>query len=168
MLSGPDVSGDRPAGDPRSAAAAAVGAYLDGTDLEVERVDEHTWFTMLAGERKRTIPVYLEVGERHLSVQSFFLRAPDEGEGALYAHLLGRHLRSYVLRFALAESGDLLVVGVIPHLAVTADEVDRLLGQLLVLVDEAFDRALRLGFAAYIAREQAWREERGATRNPIT
>ena len=156
------------AGQARTAARVAVEACLAASGLAVDRIDEGTWFTMLAGERKRTVPVYLEVGERHLSVQSFFLRGPDENEGGLYAYLLGRHLRSYVLRFALAETGDLLIVGVVPHLAVTEEEVDRLLGQLLSVADDAFDQALRLGFAGYIEREQQWRERSGLPRNPIT
>lgn len=150
-------------------AVEAVTAYLDAEEgLEPERVDERTWFVPLSGEHKRTIPVYLEVSERHLSVQSFFMRAPDENEAGLYAYLLSRHLRSYVLRFALATSGDLLLVGVVPLRAVDADELDRLLGQVLATADEAFDSALRLGFASYIEREQAWRERVGAPRNPIT
>jgi hypothetical protein len=152
----------------RDAAREAVAAYLDASGLDVERLDEGTWFTMLAGERKRTVPVYIEVGDRHLAVQSFFLRAPDENEGALYGYLLRRHMRSYTLRFAIAESGDLLLVGVVPLAAVDADEVDRLLGQLLAAADDAFDTALRLGFASYIEREQAWRERAGLQRNPIS
>lgn len=152
----------------REVAAAAVADYLAETDLEVEQLDDTTWFTMLAGERKRTVPAYLEVGERHLTIQSFFMRGPDENEGALYAYLLGRHLRSYVLRFALAESGDIIIVGVVPHRAVDGEELDRLLGQLLSAADDAFDKALRLGFASYIEREQEWRERSGMARNPIT
>jgi hypothetical protein len=155
-------------GRARAAAVAAVEAYLEATELPLDRIDEATWFTMLAGERKRTVPVYLEVGERHLTVQSFFLRAPDENEGALYAYLLSRHLRSYVLRFALAETGDILLVGVVPHLAVTEEELDRLLGQLLSAADDAFERALRLGFASYIELEQGWRARSGLPRNPIS
>jgi hypothetical protein len=154
--------------DARAAAIAAVEQFLEATELEVDQIDDATWFTMLAGERKRTVPVYLEVGERHLTLQSFFMRAPDENEGPLYRYLLGRHLRSYVLRFAVAESGDLLLVGVVPHLAVTSEELDRLLGQLLSAADDAFDTALRLGFAGYIEREQEWRERTGQGRNPIT
>ncbi len=166
MTAGADEAGSADAA--RANAAAQVASFPAGADLVVEQVDEHSWSTMLAGEHKRTVPVHIEVGERHLTVQSFFLRAPDENEADLYAYLLGRHLRSYVLRFARTESGDLLIVGVVPHLAVTATELDRLFGQLLAMADEAFERALRLGFGSYIAREQAWRESRGVPRNPIT
>jgi hypothetical protein len=41
------------------------------------------------------------------------------------------------------------------------------LGQLLAVADETFNEALRLGFAGYIAREQAWRSAAGLPRNPI-
>jgi hypothetical protein len=150
------------------AAVTAVEEFLAGSGLEVEQVDDRTWHTMLSGEHKRTVPVYIELSERHLAVQSFFMRAPDENEGALYRYLLGRHLRSYVHRFAVAEGGDLLIVGVVPLPAVTSAELDRLLGQLLTLADEAFDSALRLGFASYIEREQDWRTRSGMARNPIT
>jgi hypothetical protein len=137
-------------------------------DLEVERSGDAGWLTVLRGEHKRTIPVHLELGEQTLLVRSFFLRAPDENEGALYAFLLRRHLRTYVFRFALDETGDLLLVGVVPLAALTADELDRLLGQLLAAADEAFDAALRLGFASYIEREQAWRASVGQRRNPVS
>lgn len=152
-----------------AASARVVERWLaDHPDLPVERLDDHRWLTVLAGERKRTIPVYLEVGAHTLTVQSFFVRAPDENAGALYAYLLRRHLRTYLLRFALHPDGDILIVGVLPLAALTSEELDRLLGQLLVAADEAFEHALRVGFASYIEREQAWRANVGAARNPIT
>jgi hypothetical protein len=153
--------------------AAVVDAWFDGQhELEVERETydgrARTWFTVLRGERKRTIPVYLELGSRHLLVESFFMQAPDENAAEVYTHLLRRNLRTYLLRFALHESGDVLLVGLLPLAAVTPEEVDRLLGQLLLAADETFDVALRLGFASYIEREQAWRARVGAPRNPIS
>lgn len=154
--------------EPGARALEVIATFLDDAGLEHEQVDDRTWHTMLAGERKRTVPVYLEVGARHLTIQSFFMRAPDENEGPLYRYLLGRHLRSYVYRFAVAETGDLLIVGVVPLAAVTSEELDRLLGQLLSLADDAFNSALRRGFASYIEREQQWRARTGQRRNPIT
>lgn len=157
------------AADERTRAVAAVEAWFDAQDdLDVERLHPHAWFTQLAGEHKKTIPVHVEVSERQLVVQSFFMRAPDENEGELYAYLLRRNLRSYVLRFALAEGGDVLLLAVLPHGAVDGGELDRILGQLLSTADDAFDTALKLGFASYIEREQAWRASVGAPRNPIT
>lgn len=153
----------------RERAVAAVAAWFAGQpDLRSERVGEHAWFTQLAGERKKTVPVHVEVSEQQLVVQSFFMRAPDGGEAELYGYLLRRGLRAYVLRFGLSDEGDVLLVGVLPHRAVTEGEIDLVLGQLLATADEAFDVALRLGFAGYIEREQAWRRSVGAPPNPIT
>jgi hypothetical protein len=137
-------------------------------DLPVERVGERGWFSVLAGEHKRTIPVYLEVGAHNLVIESFFMRAPDENEAEVYAYLLRRNLRTYVLRFALYDTGDVMLVGVLPKAAVNAEEVDRILGQLLVAADESYPVALRAGFSSYIEREQAWRERIGLVRNPIS
>lgn len=134
----------------------------------MERVGARGWFTVLAGEHKRTIPVYLESGAHNLVVESFFMQAPDENEADVYAYLLRRNLRTYLLRFALYESGDVMLVGVLPNAAVTGEELDRMLGQLLVAADESYPPALRAGFSSYIDREQAWRERLGMARNPIT
>ncbi len=150
-------------------AAEAIEAWLaDQPDLLGERSSAHGWDLMLSGERKRTIPVHLEVGAHTLTVQSFFMRAPDENADELYAYLLRRNMRTYCLRFALHPDGDILLVGVLPLAAVTTDELDRLLGQLLAAADEAFDHALRTGFTSYIEREQAWRAKVGLGRNPIS
>lgn len=153
----------------RAAARAAVEAWFASQpDLDVERVGDDGWLTVLAGERKRTIPLHLELGAHTLVVQSFFMRAPDENEAELYAALLRRNTRTYTLRFALYDSGDVMLVGVVPLANVTEDELDRTAGQLLTAADEMFDLALRTGFAGYIEREQAWRAKVGAPRNPVS
>jgi hypothetical protein len=151
-----------------SGAANAIERWFTAQpEITCERVGDG-WLTVLRGERKRTLPVYLEVGERTLTLQSFFMTAPDENQAELYAFLLRRHTRSYLSRFALDRDGDVLLTAVLPVDAVTVDELDRVLGQLLVLADDTFDQALKLGFASYIEREQSWRENVGLKRNPIT
>jgi hypothetical protein len=150
-----------------SAARAAVERWLASRGVESER-DDQRWMVMLHGEHKRTVGVTISIGDHTLIVQSFFMRAPDEDAAGVYALLLRRNLRSYTLRFALHPDGDVLLVGVIPLEAVTDDELDRVLGQLLAVADETFNEALRLGFADYIAREQEWRNASGLPRNPIT
>lgn len=153
----------------RQRAVRAVDAWFGAQpDLRVEREDGDTWFTQLSGEHKKTIPVHVAVGEHHVVVQSFFMRAPDENHAELYGYLLRRGMRSYVLRFCLTDDGDVLLAGLVPHAAVTVDELDRVLGQLLSTADEAFDVALRLGFESYIDREQRWRAQVGAPRNPVS
>lgn len=148
-------------------AQTVVERWLTTNGVEAEREDGR-WILQLHGERKRTLGVTLSLGDHTLIVQSFFMRAPDEDTAAVYALLLRRNLRSYTLRFALHPDGDVLLVGVVPLEAVTDVELDRLLGQVLAVADDTFDEALRLGFAGYIEREQAWRSASGLPRNPIT
>jgi hypothetical protein len=152
-----------------SDALALIDAWFaDRPELDIEPFGETGRFVVLHGERKRTIPVQLEVGDHTLTVTSFFLHAPDEQGEDVYAFLLRRNLRSYIWRFALNPDGDVLLVGVLPRAALSRDELDRMLGQLLSVADDAFTSALRLGFSTYIEREQAWRAKVGAPRNPIT
>lgn len=143
------------------------GWFTAHPELEVEREGER-WFTVLTGEHKRTIGVRLSVGEHTLIVESHFMREPDENHAEVYRFLLSRNTSTYVLRFCVYESGDVMLVGVLPAHAVTADELDRVLGQVLAVSDGAFDAALRRGFGSYIAREQEWRKRVGLSPNPIT
>ncbi len=153
----------------RDEAVKAVHAWFDSQpDLEVERTGDEGWFTMLQGEHKRTIPMFVSVGDHTLIVESHFMRSPDENADRLYELLLKRHQRSYVLRFSVYDDGDVMLVGVVPLAAVTVDEVDRLAGALLSTADETYNAALRLGFASYLEREQAWRHKVGLQRNPIS
>lgn len=153
----------------RQAARDAVQAWFDGQpDRQVEHAGKNGWFTMLEGDHKRTIGMFLSVGDHTLVVESHFMRAPDENHGALYELLLKRNQRSYTLRFCVYDSGDVMLVGVLPIAAVTTDEVDRMAGALLTVADETYNAALRLGFADYIEREQSWREQAGLGRNPIS
>jgi len=149
------------------AARAVVEGWLSSRDIESEH-DGQRWTIMLHGEHKRTVGVTVSIGDHTLIVQSFFMRAPDDDAAAVYALLLRRNLRSYTLRFALHPDGDVLLVGVVPLETVTDVELDRVLGQLLAIADETFNEALRLGFAGYIEREQAWRSAAGLPRNPIS
>ena len=53
------------------------------------------------------------------------------------------------------------LVGRIVLSAVTAEEIDRVLGQVLEAVDADFNTLLELGFSSSIRREWAWRVSRG-------
>jgi hypothetical protein len=167
ILQRPEV--DRTSGNPtapegrpepdevRAAARAAIEAFLAETELNAERLDESRWFLVLAGERKLGIGVHLQVGDRTLRVESFFMRAPEEQHGRLFRDLLLRQASSYVLRFTLDENGDLFVVGQVPLVAVTPEEVDRIVGSVLELCDNAYLPSVEIGFASSLAAERAWR-----------
>jgi hypothetical protein len=79
----------------------------------------------------------------------------------VYRFILRRNARLYGVHYALDKIGDIHLVGRVGLHAVTADEVDRLLGQVLEAADGDFNTLLRLGFAGSIRREWAWRVDRG-------
>src|SRR6266508_3718749 len=114
------------------------------------------------------VAAFLAVGDRTLRVESFFMRAPEEQQERLYRDLLLRQATSYVLRFTLDEAGDLFLVGQVPLRAITAEEVDRIVGTVLDVADAAYLPAVEIGFASSIAAEKAWRARlaEGSARSP--
>ena len=116
---------------------------------------------VLPGERKLKTAVSLVVGPHSLSVNAFVVRHPDENAEAVYRWLLERNTRMYGVAFALDHLGDVYLVARLPLAAVSAEEVDRLLGSVLEYADGSFNTLLEMGFASSIRREWAWRTSRG-------
>lgn len=130
-------------------------------DLEHEEPDPGTFVVTLPGEKKLKTAVSLVVGAHSLSVNAFVARRPDENHEAVYRWLLERNTRLYAVAFALDHLGDIYLSGRLPLHAVTADEVDRLLGAVLEAADSSFNTILELGFSSAIRKEWAWRLARG-------
>ena len=63
--------------------------------------------------------------------------------------------------FAINELGDIYLVGRLPLAAVSAQQLDRIIGAVLHYSDSSFNPLLELGFADAIRREWAWRVSRG-------
>jgi hypothetical protein len=141
---------------------ALIRDTLDGLGLEYERVEEGAFLVKLAGQHKLATMTWLVVGDHTLLVEAFLMRRPESNEGGTYGFLLQRNARTYGVHFSCDRLGDVYLVGHVPLHAVTADEVDRLLGCVLEYADGTFDAALRLGFAESIAREEQWRAKQAA------
>jgi len=150
----------------RAEVVAQLPGWLEDAGVAADVAGEDRWMTMLAGEWKRTIQVLLHVDERHLRVRSMLCPAVEEQHAEVYGLLLHRNERSAALRFALDGVGDVVLLGQVPLQAVDAARLDELLGEVLVTMDETFNPVLAKGFAAYIEREQRWRESAGLDPNP--
>ena len=120
----------------------------------------------LPGERKLQTTCRLDIGTHSLGVHAFVCRKPDENHETVYRWLLERNLKMFGVAFAVDAAGDIYLDGRLPLHAVTADELDRILGAVLTYADESFNTILELGFASSIRKEWQWRESRGeSTRN---
>lgn len=147
-------------------AAQVIEGVLKDAELEWESPEPGTYVVKLPGTRKLSTTVSLRVGRHTLSLNAFVVRHPDENEAGVHRWLLERNLKLYGVSYAVDRLGDVYVTARLPLTAVTAEEIDRLLGQVLEAADGAFNTLLELGFASAIRREHAWRVSRGeSTRN---
>jgi hypothetical protein len=115
----------------------------------------------LPGERKLKTNTILSIGEHSVRVEAFVCRQPDENHEGVYRFLLKRNRRLYGVAYTLDNIGDIYLVGRIALEAVSPDEIDRVLGQVLEAVDTDFNTLLELGFKSSIRKEWAWRVARG-------
>jgi hypothetical protein len=144
-----------------SAVADLIEATLAEREVAWERTGERSYAVTLPGTHKLKTVCNLVVGEHALRVEAFVMRQPDERREELWAWLLQRNARMYGVAFSIDKSGDIYLIGRISLAAVTADELDRLLGAVLTYADESFDTMLEIGFGSAIRREWAWRVKRG-------
>lgn len=115
----------------------------------------------LPGEHKLKTNTILSIGEHSVRVEAFVCRKPDENFEGVYKYLLKRNRRLYGVAYTLDNVGDIYLVGRMALHAVTDDEIDRVLGQVLEAVEQDFNILLELGFRSSIQKEWAWRVARG-------
>ncbi len=150
----------------REDALAVVRETLGASDLTWSEIKPGVFTVDLPGEKKLATPCRLDVGEHAFGVHAFVARQPDENHERVYRWLLERNLRMFGVSFAVDAVGDIYLDGRLPLVAVTPDEIDRLLGAVLTYADDSFNTILELGFATSIRREWDWRTSRGeSTRN---
>lgn len=148
------------------AVAQVVEGALKDADLEWETPAPGNYVVKLPGTRKLSTTVSLLVGRHSLSLNAFVIRHPDENEPGVHRWLLERNLKLYGVSYAVDRLGDIYLTAKLPLSAVTPDEIDRLLGQVLEAADGSFNTLLELGFASAIRKEYEWRVARGeSTRN---
>lgn len=144
-----------------SEVATLIHSTLDDRGVEWESTGPSSVVVTLPGTHKLKTLCNLIVGEHAMRVEAFVMRQPDENRLELWTYLLQRNARMYGVAFAVDTAGDVYLVGRVALHAVTADELDRLLGAVLTYADESFDAMLEIGFGTAIRREWAWRVERG-------
>ena len=138
-----------------------IASALAELELDCHRHGAGRFLVALPGTRRLQTPTWLIVSRHALLVGAFVCRRPDQGHEQVYRHLLRRNQRLYGVHYAIDQVGDIHLVGRIGLHAVTAGELDRLLGQVLEAADGDFNTLLELGFADSIRREWAWRVDRG-------
>ncbi|WP_375480463.1 YbjN domain-containing protein [uncultured Jatrophihabitans sp.] len=141
----------------QAAVAAVIESAVGELDLEWQRLDDTTFAVALPGEKRLKTACLLTIGAHALNIEAFVLRAPEEQREQVYAWLLQRNTRMYAVSWAIDRVGDIYLTGRMPLAAVSAEELDRILGSVLEYADGAFNVLLEIGFGSSIRREWAWR-----------
>ena len=138
-----------------------IKSTLDEREIGYDSPEPGRFFVTLPGTKKLQTKCWLLVGEHALVVEAFVCRRPDEAHEEVYRFLLRRNAKLYGVHYTVDELGDIYLLGRIGLHAVTPDELDRLLGQVLEAADGDFNTLLEIGFASSIKREWDWRTSRG-------
>ncbi|PRY43380.1 MULTISPECIES: YbjN domain-containing protein [Umezawaea] len=138
-----------------------IQSTLDERELAYEHKEPGKFFVTLPGTKKLQTNCWLVAGRHALLVEAFVCRKPDEAHEAVYRFLLRRNAKLYGVHYTVDTEGDIYLVGRIGLAAVTADELDRVLGQVVEAADGDFNTLLEIGFAGAIQREWDWRVSRG-------
>jgi hypothetical protein len=138
-----------------------IGAALAEMDVDHTRRAAGEYLVTLPGTNRLQTHCWLVVRDHALFVQAFVCRKPDEAHDVVYRFLLQRNARLYGVHYTLDRIGDIHLIGRLSLRSVDADEIDRVLGQVLDAADNDFNTLLELGFASSIRREYAWRQDRG-------
>ena len=138
-----------------------IQSTLDERELAYEHKEPGKFFVTLPGTKKLQTNCWLVVGRHAVLVEAFVCRKPDEAHEAVYRFLLRRNAKLYGVHYTVDAEGDIYLVGRIGLHAVTPDELDRVLGQVVETADGDFNALLEIGFAGAIQREWDWRVSRG-------
>ena len=153
----PGADGAGPAAGPDR----TIQSTLDYSGLDYDHRDDGRFLVTLPGTKKLQTNCWLVVAEHALVVEAFVCRQPDEAHEQVYRFLLRRNAKLYGVHYTIDGNGDIYLIGRAGLPAVTDQELDRLLGQVLEAADGDFNSLLEIGFATAIRREWGWRESRG-------
>ena len=138
-----------------------IQAALDDAELSYDKRAQGRYFVTLPGTKKLQTNCWLIVREHSFAVEAFVCRRPDEAHAEVYRFLLRRNAKLYGVSYTVDAIGDIYLVGKLGLGAVSAAELDTLLGQVLEAADGDFNTLLEIGFASSIKREWDWRVSRG-------
>jgi hypothetical protein len=110
--------------------------------------DLRRWYLRMRGEEKAVITVWLTLGQRTLSYETYFMPAPEDNVEACYGYLLRANARMFAVRFAIGAEDAIYLVGQMPLSAVDDAELDRVVGSTYAYSERYFRPAMSLGYGS--------------------
>lgn len=112
---------------------------------------ERRWYVRMRGEEKEFTTVWLTLGQRTLRYETYVMPAPEENATELFEFLLRRNETLVGAHFSVGAEDAVYLRGELPLVALTEDELDRIIGSLYAYVERYFRAALQIGFASRFA-----------------
>jgi hypothetical protein len=146
-----------PSADERRRAVECIEAWLGRLPEENpvvlavehdERDGVDRWFVRVAGEEKSVFSIWFHLQQRALHVETYVAPAPMERHAEAYEYLLRRNLSLRGLAFAIGDEDAFYLVGSVPLLDVSDDELDRLLGSVYAYVEQHFRPLVRIALGS--------------------
>lgn len=110
----------------------------------------HRWYVRLHGEDKEVITVWLTLGQRTLSHETYVWPAPVENHAAFYEHVLRRNRGLVGAHFCIGAEDALYLVGAVPVSELSEDALDWVIGTVYATVERCFRAGLALGFGSML------------------
>ncbi|AHI03980.1 YbjN domain-containing protein [Corynebacterium falsenii] len=135
---------------------------LDQADVEytLPSQSDDNVVVVLPGEKRLKTNCIFIPQDGMFRIEAFISRAVEEAEAEVYKLLLQANRKTFGVHYTLDRNNDIYLVGQFPD-STTADDLQRVLGQILERADQDFNRILERGFASSIRHEWAWRLSRG-------
>ena len=131
---------------------------LDEQVVDTVERDVHqprAWFVRMLGDEKEFITVWMQLRQRRLHAETYFMPAPEENHAELFAYLLRRNARIQAGKFVIGAEEAVYIHCHVDNdvpLERLDDELDRVVGSIYQWVEQFFKPALRIGFASRFAR----------------
>ncbi len=110
--------------------------------------EERRWVIRVTGDEKPLSALWLQLGQRSLTYETYVMPAPEENQSQLYEHLLRRNQQLRGATFAVGAEDAIYLVGQVPNTSIDEVELDRILGTLYQAVEMFYRPAVRIGFAS--------------------
>jgi hypothetical protein len=136
--------------DQLAAANPVIAAVDRGTSDDTPH-GEPRWYIRMRGDEKDFITVWLTLGQRTVRYETYVMPAPEENVAELAELLLRRNDTIVGAHFSIGAEDAVYLRGELPDVAVSDEELDRVLGTVYATVEANFRALLRLGFASRFA-----------------
>lgn len=137
----------------------ALTGLLDEAEVDYQ-ISNGVAVVVLPGEKRLKTNALFIPQDGMFRVEAFVCRAVEEAQAEVYRLLLQHNRKAFGVHYTLDNNNDIYLAGQLPD-SVTAQDIQRVLGQILELADGDFNHILEIGFESSIRREWKWRLKRG-------